>query len=84
VGILARTVLKGIFHPVLVQCLALTPVVVYAWVSLDNAVFLFFPVKFIPGQDGAVHHIGRSLLLLVLRLFLLSVAGGLLALVILL
>ena len=81
-GVLTRTVAKGVFHPVLLPCLALIPVVVYAWVSLDNAVFLFFPVKFVPGQDGAVHHIGRSLLLLVLRLFLLSIAGGVLAVII--
>lgn len=82
VGVLTRTIAKGVFHPVLLPCLALIPVVVYAWVSLDNAVFLLFPVKYVPGQDGAVHHIGRSLLLLVLRLFLLSIAGGALALII--
>jgi len=83
-GVLTRVVVKDTFHPVLVPCLALIPVVVYAWVSLDNAVFLFFPVKFVPGQDGAVHHMGRSLLLLFLRLLLLAVAGGVLATVILL
>ncbi|MCH2105948.1 MAG: putative ABC exporter domain-containing protein [Planctomycetes bacterium] len=82
VGVLTRTLAKGVFHPALVPCLLLIPAFVYAWVSLDNAVFLLFPVKFVPGQDGAVHHIGRSLLLLVLRLFLLSVAGGVLALII--
>ena len=81
-GVFTSLVVKGVFHPVLIQCLALIPVVVYAWVSLDNAVFLIFPVKYVPGQDGAVHHIGRSLLLLLLRIILLSVAGGFLALVI--
>jgi hypothetical protein len=79
IGVITRNALKGVFHPDLIQYLALIPVVVYAWVSLDNAVFLFFPVKFIPGQDGAVHHIGRSLLLLVLRMVLLAIAGGVLA-----
>ena len=84
IGVLARTILKETFHPVLAQCLLLIPVVVYAWVALDNAVFLVFPVKFIPGQDGAVHHIGRSLLLVVLRLILLTIAGGVLTAVLLL
>ena len=79
IGVITRNALKGVFHPDLIQYLALIPVVVYAWVALDNAVFLFFPVKFIPGQDGAVHHIGRSLLLLVLRMALLAIAGGVLA-----
>jgi len=79
VGIIARIGLSGVFHPVVVECMALIPVVVYAWVALDNAIFLFFPVKFIPGQDGGVHHIGRSLLLLFLRFFLLIIAGIVLA-----
>ena len=84
VGVLVRIPLREVFHPILLPCLLLIPGIVYAWVSLDNAVFLFFPVKFIPGQDGAVHHIGRSLMLIFLRLFLLAIAGGAMGLVILL
>lgn len=75
IGILVRLGVTSNFHPVLAPCLALVPVVVYAWVALDNAVFLFFPVKFIPGQDGALHHIGRSIMLLALRIILLGAAG---------
>ena len=78
-GVLSRLALTGVYEPVLLKFLALIPAFVYAWVSLDNAVFLFFPVKFIPGQDGAVHHMGRSILLLLLRVILLTGFGVVLA-----
>jgi hypothetical protein len=78
-GVLSRLALTGVYEPVLLKYIALIPAFVYAWVSLDNAVFLFFPVKFIPGQDGAVHHMGRSILLLLLRVILLTSFGVILA-----
>ncbi|MEO1698977.1 MAG: putative ABC exporter domain-containing protein [Planctomycetota bacterium] len=52
----------------------------YAWVAVDNAVFLLFPVRFVPGQGSAVQNAGRSFLLVLLRATLLVaylfVAGG--------
>lgn len=78
-GVASRLVLTGTYDPVLFYCASLVPAYVYAWVALDNAVFLWFPVKFIPGQDGAVHHMGRSMLLLFLRVFLLASFGAVLA-----
>jgi len=78
-GIASRLALTGTYDPVLLYCAALVPAYVYAWVALDNAVFLWFPVKFIPGQDGAVHHMGRSILLLFLRIFVLASFGAVLA-----
>ena len=79
IGVFARAAFTGVFHPVLLELSALIPVFIYAWISLDNAVFLFFPVRFIPGQDGAMHHMGRSILLLFLRVILFIVAGVILA-----
>ena len=79
VGVFSRQLLTGTYDSVFIKCVALIPAYVYAWVALDNAVFLFFPVKFVPGQDGAVHHMGRSILLLFLRIFLLAIFGVVLA-----
>jgi hypothetical protein len=52
-----------------------TPLVAFLWVALDNAVFLLFPVRFVPGMGGALQHSGRALLMVLLRLGLLAVAG---------
>lgn len=52
-----------------------TPLVAFLWVALDNAVFLLFPVRFVPGMGGALQHSGRALLMVLLRLVLLAVAG---------
>jgi hypothetical protein len=46
------------------------PLVVLTWVALDNAVFLFSPVRYTPGEEGALQNMGRSMLLMVLRLVL--------------
>jgi hypothetical protein len=55
--------------------MAATPLVAFLWVALDNAVFLLFPVRFVPGMGGALQHSGRALLMVLLRLVLLAVAG---------
>ena len=36
--------------------------------AIDNAVFLYAPIRYTPGQEGALHHAGRALLLMLLRL----------------
>ena len=41
---------------------------VTVWASIDNVVFLFAPVRFTPGQEGALHHAGRALVLMLLRM----------------
>jgi hypothetical protein len=50
------------------------------WTALDNAVFLFAPIRFVPGHGSAMHYSGRTVALLFLRLLLLAVlvmaAGG--------
>ncbi len=63
-------------HPVTWGVAACVPPVVLAWVALDNAVFLFAPVRFVPGQDGALQNAGRGVVLLLLRALILAVVGG--------
>ena len=59
---------------------AAIPPVAYGWAAVDNAVFLLFPARFVPGQGSAIQHAGRGFLLVLLRgailLMLLAVAGG--------
>jgi hypothetical protein len=78
-AILARAALAG-FQPELVPILLFQPLVTFAWIAVDNAVYLYAPVRYTPGQEGALQHMGRSLLLLLLRMTLLGatllVAGG--------
>lgn len=82
-----RAAATSTFHPALLGVIAALPLLTLTWVSLDNAVFLFAPVRFVPGQEGALHHMGRMMLLVLLRMlifsvvaFLTAVAGFLLAL----
>ena len=66
-GILARSAMIGRFHPLVLVIFAFQPLVTLAWVALDNAVFLYAPVRYTPGQEGALQHMGRSVLLMLLR-----------------
>lgn len=79
-GILVRAAMTSAFHPAIIGVLALQPLVTLAWVALDNAVFLYSPVRYSPGQEGALQHMGRSVVLMLLRMLLLAivvvVAGG--------
>jgi len=58
--------------------LACLPFLVFTWVALDNLVFLFAPVRSVPGQDGFVQNAGRRMIqaCLLLVLFLAFAAGG--------
>lgn len=57
------------------------PAVLALWMALDNALFLLWPIRTIPGQEGAVQNMGRNLVLLFLRVLLfsllLALTGGL-------
>ncbi|MCP3919179.1 MAG: hypothetical protein GY711_26865 [bacterium] len=59
--------------PRVLGVMAGVPLVSILWVALDNAVFLVMPVRFVPGQSGAMQHTGRTMVMLVLRLLLLAV-----------
>lgn len=64
------------------KTLALTlalPLVVLAWVALDNAVFLFAPVRSVPGQEGVLQNAGRGVVVFFLRALafgVVAVVGG--------
>ncbi len=73
-GILLRCAATGGFHPGIFGILFVQPLVALAWTSVDNAVFLYYPVRYTPGQEGALQHIGRSVMMSFLRLGLAAVA----------
>lgn len=76
-----RAAVLGAGHPALPIILVTLPVWTLMWIAVDNIVFLYAPVRFIPGQDGTLHHTGRTMILLLLRMALLLLVLGLVALV---
>jgi hypothetical protein len=66
-AILVRAAATGTLMPELLCILLLQPLVTFTWVAVDNAVFLFSPVRYTPGQESALQHVGRSMYLLLLR-----------------
>lgn len=66
-AVLVRAALTNGLIPDLALVLVLQPLVTLTWVSLDNAVFLFSPLRYSPGQESGLQHIGRSVTLLFLR-----------------
>lgn len=77
VALVIRVVVTREYHPSIVAMMVSLPGVVLAWVAIDNAVFLFSPVRYVPGQEGLLNHAGRSMVVMLLRmLMLLGVAIG--------
>jgi hypothetical protein len=72
----AEAALRGELQPATLGCLALLPPFVFGWIALDNAVFLFAPVRAVPGQEGVLQNAGRTALLMLARLVLLGAAGA--------
>lgn len=73
-GIVARMLaLRAFYFSALLIPLVL-PLFAYAWLAVDNAVYLFAPVRFVPGQEGSLHHTGRAIVLILLRMFLVGLA----------
>ncbi len=75
-GILLRCAGIGAFHPGVVGILLFLPLLALSWTAVDNAVYLFAPVRYAPGQEGALQHVGRSVVMSLLRFGLLGVAGA--------
>jgi len=75
-----RASFEDTLHPVTIGIVALLPLLVFGWVALDNAVFLFAPVRFVPGQEGALQNAGRGVILMLLRAVLVAVGATLAAL----
>lgn len=72
-AVAGRAAWMGAFHPVVLVIVGFQPLVVLTWVALDNAVFLHSPVRYVPGQESALQHMGRSLILMLLRMVVLAV-----------
>jgi hypothetical protein len=77
--LIVATLSRGV-EPFTLALLVTVPLLAFAWIALDNAVFLFAPVRMVPGQEGALQNAGRGILLLLLRFVLVLLVGGLVAL----
>ena len=76
VAVLVRSALAGVLEPIALAAISAVPLLVFAWVALDNAVFLLVPVRMVPGQEGALQNAGRSILLLFLRFSMLALVAA--------
>jgi len=76
-AVLLRCAMSGFFHPAVLALCLLQPLFVLAWVAVDNTIFLVMPVRFVPGQEGALQNAGRGLVLVFARLVFLALVVGL-------
>jgi putative ABC exporter len=76
IAVLIRALISGSFHPALVAILVALPPCVLAWIAIDNAVFLYMPVRFVAGQEGVLHHAGRSFVLMLVRALVAAVVAS--------
>ncbi len=76
-AIVTRALVTGLLPLEVGLIVVATPIVCLLWLALDNAVFLLAPVRFVPGQGGAMQHTGRTVVLVALRLLLLGVVAAL-------
>lgn len=84
-AVVLRMAMADSLNPVALGVAGGLPFLVFAWVALDNAIFLFLPVRFVPGQEGALQNMGRGIILVFLRMVSLALVvsvsvGGALAL----
>ena len=75
-ALVVRAVLSGGWHPSLPVFICFLPPSVFAWLAVDNAVFLVAPVRIVPGQEGALQNAGRALVLLFVRGVVMGIVGG--------
>jgi hypothetical protein len=76
-GILAPVLFAGALEGWHVAAVLFQPLLGLAWVAIDNAVFLRAPVRYTPGEDSAFLHMGRAMVLMLLRI--LFMGGALVA-----
>ena len=74
-----RLAVLGLADPISMAIPVVLPFFTFAWLAVDNTVFLFAPVRLVPGQEGSLHHTGRAILLFLLRLLILGVILALVA-----
>jgi hypothetical protein len=75
-AILVRSAIAGVFPPLVWAVFGALLPCVWSWVAIDNAVFLVWPVRMTPGQEGLLQQAGRSLMLMLLRLIATALVGG--------
>lgn len=75
IALLLRSFFTG-FQPLLPALLLAQPILTYIWVALDNCAHLLAPVRYSPGQEGALQNIGRAMILMLLRFLVLALLLG--------
>ena len=55
------------------------PPFVLLWLAIDNALFLKWPVRMVPGHDGALQNMGRASVMFLVRAVALGLVLGLCA-----
>ncbi|MFT7669761.1 MAG: ABC-type multidrug transport system fused ATPase/permease subunit [Planctomycetota bacterium] len=80
IAIILRMLILDQFVPAVLLVPIALPFITFAWLAIDNAVFLFAPVRFVPGQEGGLHHTGRTLVLFFLRILLIGTTACVVAL----
>ena len=78
-AIWTRLAVLRLADPISMAIPLVLPFFAFAWLAVDNAVFLFAPVRLVPGQEGSLHHTGRAILLFLLRMIIIGVILGLVA-----
>ncbi len=76
-ALIVRLIALQAFHVEALLILLALPFLTFAWLAVDNAVYLFAPVRFVPGQEGSLHHAGRAIVLLSVRIALMAIFLGL-------
>ncbi|MFT5052742.1 MAG: hypothetical protein ACI8QZ_004179 [Chlamydiales bacterium] len=76
-GILMQALISGELPLSTWAVICAVPVVGTLWIAIDNTVFLLAPVRFVPGQGNTMHHTGRAMVMVFVRILL---AGALAAL----
>ena len=76
-GILARSAIIGSLSTSTIGVILAVPVVATLWIAVDNAVFLVAPVRFVPGQGNTMHHTGRAMVMVFVRILLVAGLGTL-------
>jgi hypothetical protein len=71
--------IQGGFHPAVLALVLVVPALSAAWIAIDNLVFLWAPVRMVPGQEGVLQNAARGLLLMLLRMAFLLVLAALTA-----
>lgn len=75
-ALIVHALLVGLTALQLAPFLAFTPLAAWIWLALDNALFLVWPVRVVPGQDGAVQNMGRATMFLFVRGVVMLVMAG--------